>query len=200
VRRVWVASYQRLSAIIYGNYLRTRLKPKFDAAPGERISPFLFSSNDYSVTKAKVHFSAFFPPKSLRKSAYWTSRLFDKQVWSLGVRFVEPLRPGLQIKARADIRSTLVYAANPLHVVLTSQPHPRHVNIVGWSGEKLKDRLSALKLADSSTLVMRPALGHFVTDIETRQDRARRTVGQTLFSAIVLAVLVLAYYASHLMH
>src|SRR5438477_480712 len=98
VRFVWQTACQRLSGIIYGTYIRKKLNPDFRAPPGERLSPFLFSSNDFDLKKNAVKFSAFMPPANGRKSVYWTSRLLDQQVWSIGQRFVVPYR-GKPIKA-----------------------------------------------------------------------------------------------------
>src|SRR6058998_89088 len=128
VRRAWEAACQELSAIIYGTYLRIKLRPSFKTSPGERLSPFLFHSNEYDLAKNIVRPPAFIPPKHRRKSVYWTSKLLDTQIWSIGARFVAPLR-GLPIKARADLPSTVIYNCPPLNVKLTSKPHPRHANI-----------------------------------------------------------------------
>ena|SRR2546422_696524 len=187
VQRAWGATCQELSAIIYGTYLRIKLRPRFKVQPGERLSPFLFHSNEYDPGKKIVRHPAFTPSRRLRKSAYWTSKLLDGQIWSIGARFVAPLR-GLPIKARADLKSTVVYDDLPLKVKLTSKPHPRHVDIVGWSGERKKDRLHAVKLADESKLVIYPAaFAPSTRDVD--EDAVRKRVAQTVLLMIIVSLI-----------
>lgn len=190
VLRAWQAACQESSAIIYGNYLRTKLNPRFNSAPGERLCSYLFSSNDYSRTKGIVHFTAFFPPSNLRKSVYWISRLLDHHVWSIGSRHVAPYRG--QIKARANVRSHVLYLPLNLAVRLTSKPHPRHADIVRWDADRRKRRLEAEKIADESTLSMFPG-GYSVPPSDLVQDVIRlRVAGSALLVLVGMAAAFLA--------
>jgi len=100
---------------------------------------------------------------------------------------VAPLR-GLPIKARADLPSTVIYNCPPLNVKLTSKPHPRHANIVGWSGERKEDRLFAVKLADESKLVACPSAFMSSTK-DVHQDAVRIQVAGTVLLAIVVLLI-----------
>lgn len=99
------------------------------------------------------------PPKSLRKSVYWTTGLPDADIWSLGDLYVAPSRG--PIHGRADFNSFLLTTSIPgLAIDLTGVPHPRHADIVGWDVDRRRRRLQAEKLADGAILVMRPQFGN----------------------------------------
>lgn len=122
------------------------------------MSPYLTDRNEYSTRKGIVRYSAFMPPKSLRKSVYWTSGLQESEIWSIGDEFVAPSRG--PIHGRADFNSySMSTNVRDLGIELTGIPHRRHADIVGWDADRRKRRLQAEKLADEATLVMRPPAG-----------------------------------------
>src|SRR6266446_5875356 len=171
VRHAWEWACHELSAIIYGTYLRRKLKPSFSKTPWERITPYLFHSNEFNSKKKIVLFPAFFPSlKKRRKSVYWTSRLADYFVWSIGERHVVPFRG--PIKGRADLPTSFVYAIPGLAIKLTSKPHPRHADILGWHTDRRMIRLQAEKLADDASLMLIPP-GFSVRREDIDEDRRR---------------------------
>ena len=186
VPRVWVAACHEVSGIIYGIYLRWRLKPAFSKAPWERVTPYLFHSNQFSAKKKIVLWPAFSPsPKNQSKSVYWTSRLIGYFVWSIGQRHVAPFRGPL--KGRADLETSSIYATPGLAIKLTSKPHPRHADIVGWDKDRRAMRLQAEKLADEATFLLVPSAVE-VRPRDVQEDKIRlRVAGMTL---VVLVLLV----------
>jgi len=148
---------QTLFARIFGNSSRTEDWVGFDVAPGERMSPYLTDRNEYNRHKKIVRFSAFMPPKSLRKSVYWTTGLAETEIWGIGDDFVAPSRG--PIRGRADFNSYLMSInIRQLAIELTRSPHPRHADIIGWDDDRRKRRLQAEKLADDAVLVMRTSV------------------------------------------
>lgn len=118
------------------------------------MSPYLTQGSEYNVHKKIVRFSAFMPPKSLRKSVYWTGGISEAEIWSIGDSFVAPSRG--PIYGRADFNSySMSTNIRELAIELTRKPHPRHADIVGWDDDRRKRRLQAEKLADESVLVMK---------------------------------------------
>ncbi|HYT48661.1 MAG TPA: hypothetical protein VEL04_09580 [Burkholderiales bacterium] len=155
VKRAWQTVCRKFFALISGNSSPTKQWIPFDVAPGERLSPYLTDRDEYSAHKKIVRFTAFIPPKSLRKSVYWTSGMVEDEIWSLGDEFVAPSRG--QIHGRADFNSySMSTNIRALAIDLTGKPHPRHADIVGWDDDRKKRRLQAERLADDAVLVMRP--------------------------------------------
>lgn len=156
VKRVWGTVCQRLFASICGSSSQNRQWVAFDVSPGERLSPYLTHRDEYNAKKNIVRFVAFMPPKSLRKSVYWTSGIGDSEIWSIGDKYVAPSRG--PIHGRADFNSySMSTNIRALAIELTGVPHPRHADIVGWDGDRRKHRLQAEKLADEAVLIMRVA-------------------------------------------
>jgi hypothetical protein len=123
----------------------------FEEIPGEDVSRFLTERSHYSPAKNCVRPTAFYPPKNGRLSAYHITTLSNDEIWRIGNEFVAPYRG--PILGRADFSSLVVYQAE-LAIDMTGVPHPRHLDIFGWAGEKARARLQALKLANESALVM----------------------------------------------
>ena len=184
VRYAWEAGCQELSAIIYGSYLRTKLKPTFGRPRWERVSAYLFHKNEFNKGRNIVLYPAFFPSlKHNNKSVYWTTKLMDHFIWSIAARHIVPKRG--PTKGRANLSSAFIYAAPRLSVDLNSKPHPRHANVVGWPTDRKQVRLYAEKLADNATLVLAPVV-LTVSAADVTQDRLRERV-----SSVVLSVLLL---------
>jgi len=184
-RRVWDVACQELSAIIYGSFLRRRLRPSFDRPNWERVTAYLFHSNQFNVKKRIVYWTAFSPSvKNRTKSVYWISRLIEHFVWSIGQRHVASFRG--DIKGRADVGTSSIYGIKGLSVVLTSKPHPRHADIVGWHADKPAWRLQAEKLADDAELVLAPSAIQ-VTRQDLENDDARSRVSSIVLTALFIA-------------
>jgi hypothetical protein len=81
----------------------------------------------------------------------------------------------------------VIYDDLPLKVKLTSKPHPRHANIVGWSGDRKKDRLNAVKLADKSKLVAYPA-AFTPSGKDIYQDVVRNRVAGTVLLVVMSSI------------
>lgn len=125
----------------------------FDRPPGEDLCRFLTSKDHYSVQKHVVKHTAFHPPRDNRLSVYWVTGIADDEVWAIGDAHVAPQRgPILGLAAFNSLRAC--YECD-LRVEVTGVPHPRHADVIGWSVDKQRARLQALKLADKSSLKLR---------------------------------------------
>jgi len=190
-RHAWETACHEVSAIIYGTYLRRKLNPRFSNPSWERVGPYLFQSNQFSAAKKIVRFTAFFPsPKNNSKSVYWTSKLIDHFIWSIGQRHVAPFFVS-PIKGRADLRTSSIYAIPGLAIKLTSKPHPRHADIVGWKQDRRETRLQAEKLADEATFVPSPTT--FIPRlVDIQQDKRRlRIAGAILIMCLTAAAVAI---------
>jgi hypothetical protein len=116
------------------------------------LSRFIFSRKQYNVDRPKPN--AFLPPSTnLAISAIWIDNLSDTEIWRIGDDVVGRARnkPAL---ARADIEAKIL-ADVSLTILPDPEPHPRHVNILGWPTEKDERLAVALELCAKSILRIR---------------------------------------------
>lgn len=114
-------------------------------AISEILSRFVLKKDWYRPSDNSLKYATFLPnPKNGETSVFRISGIFDKEIWDIGDREVakDPNRP---ILGRADISASIVVAKGL--EILPSEPPERHANIVGWPGEKSKQKLIALELA-----------------------------------------------------
>lgn len=95
--------------------------------------------------------SAFMPRGDGKTSVFRILGLSEEDIWKLGRDFVE--HPGRSIHARADVTVEVVTSCGL--IVDPDNDPPRHANIVGWSDEKSKNQLMAMKLASRASLVVK---------------------------------------------
>ena len=118
--------------------------------PLENLSRFILQSNCYRPSDNRVRYSAFMPnPNNNETSVFRTSGVSDKAIWDIGERNIQR-KP---ILGRADIITSVVLS-NGLNV-LPKEPPERHANISNWPGEKSKQKLVALQLAEEANLRLR---------------------------------------------
>lgn len=120
-------------------------------ATDERITVYLVHSTDFNATRPT--YNAFMPAANARKSVYRTSALSHNEVRDLGKIHVEPIRGPL--KGYGHQQAVVVFTQG-LQFDPDGKPHVRHANIIGWSGIKAKDRITAQKLAESASLTVYP--------------------------------------------
>jgi hypothetical protein len=132
---------------------------KLDRVPAvvssdERISRFIFYQRH--IKGGEISAAAFLPSRTTQDtSVYRTNRCSEKKVWLLGNLFVEGLRrDGRTIVARGDVISKAVFDQN-LKIVSTTHPHPRHAVICNWPGDKFRQRIKAMALAQKARLHIR---------------------------------------------
>jgi hypothetical protein len=94
----------------------------------------------------KGHYKAFLPPKTLRMSVFRSSGIGPGEVEAIGRAIVSET-----VKGHATVTVAAV-TRQELRVQPAPAPHPRHADIVGWSGVEEEDRSAAMALADSSVL------------------------------------------------
>lgn len=146
--------FQRLFKTICALFTQSESVARFDSGTGERVSRFLTDRNQYSSPKNIVRHTAFFPPKDLRLSVYWTTRISEQAIWDIGQEFIAPSRG--PIHGRGDINSLGIAREAGLAIELTGIPHARHAEIFRWDADRAKVRLQAAKLADKARLVLVP--------------------------------------------
>lgn len=123
-------------------------------ADSETLSRFVLDRSAIRSSDGTVKHTAFLPPKANPTvSVYRTTDLVDANIWSIGREFVGVPRQKT-VLGRADVLARAVRAQG-LDVQPTTEPHPRHANIINWPGDTI-DRLIAVKLAQQSRLVLAP--------------------------------------------
>lgn len=122
-------------------------------SPEERLSRFLLDKRHVRSSNNTVRFNAFLPPKSGKLSVYRTSEQSDSVIWDIGQVFVATPRQ-IQLIGRADLAAETVISEG-LSVLPEPTPHPLHADIVGWTQDSSRDRLTAIKLAAMAALVLK---------------------------------------------
>lgn len=114
-------------------------------AISETLSRFILQREWYRPSDNSVKFAAFLPnPKNGETSVFRITGISDKEIWHIGDREVAK-DPNRSILGRADISASNVVEKGL--EILPREPPERHANIVGWPGEKSKQKLIALELA-----------------------------------------------------
>jgi hypothetical protein len=93
------------------------------------------------------------PDSKREKSVYRTDDLTAEQILAIGREFVESA--DRSIKAAAHVSAGVIFGVG-LTVESATEPHPRHANIRGYSGDRPADRILAKKIADGAALVAYP--------------------------------------------
>jgi hypothetical protein len=88
-------------------------------------------------------------PKDLKLSVFLTEDLSAEQIWMLGQKYVSP-----NIYGRAELTRSAVSEIG-LRVEVDNKPL-RHANVVGWPVQKSEQKLYALKMAEKSSLYLKP--------------------------------------------
>tara|TARA_R110002072_G_scaffold534_2_gene3619 strand:+ start:151119 stop:151520 length:402 start_codon:yes stop_codon:yes gene_type:complete len=131
----------------------------------DKITRYLFSSSQYSVTNKRVKYNAFKPPRKYpdEVSVYDVSNLSDESIWQMGIEGVESVRSdNKKIKARGDISveeiNKIANEGEPpvLKVEPDPEPHPNHMNITGFTSlHEGQVNIIAKKVADLAKLEIR---------------------------------------------
>jgi hypothetical protein len=121
-------------------------------APEEQITRFLLDKSKFVVTKGRVKFNAFTPPKNQRLSVYRTDELAIGAVWEIGDNYVTP-PSGKRVLARADLTADL-YFVQALRIEPETATHERHANVVNWPPETEWLKV-ATELANAAELTVR---------------------------------------------
>lgn len=120
--------------------------------PDERLSRFLLAGQIRSSNNT-VRYNAFLPPNSGKLSVYRTSKQSDVSIWEIGQVFVATPRQK-QLVGRADVAVETV-TSEGLSVEPETTPHPLHADIVGWSHDSSRNKLTAIKLAAMAAVILK---------------------------------------------
>jgi hypothetical protein len=126
-----------------------------EPTPDEVTSRYLRHSNQYAPSNGRVKPHALHPaPADHKTSVFRVQGLIESEIWSLGDEHVG-LPSGNELHARAELSVEQVTDIG-LRVEST-EPPPRHANIVDWPVEKDEWMLKAQELAAVATLRLRAA-------------------------------------------
>jgi len=143
----------------FGRFLGLDSLP-VNVAAADRITRFLFHSNQFNENAGRVKPNGLLPhvnPRTqrLETSIHRIDGLSPALIWVLGYLYVE--KPGRRIKARATGEVSSITAQN-LHYEVNGRPYPRHVDILGWPADsKHLHMMTATEIANRMTLEMRAA-------------------------------------------
>lgn len=118
-------------------------------SPSEQLTRYIMDKSYYRANGTVRH-NAFMPAGNGQTSVFCISNLADSEIWDMGIRHVSEVR-AKPLLGRADITAKHVFSTG-LQVRADPEPHPRHANIVGWPGDKSKQKLVAIKLAEEAFL------------------------------------------------
>lgn len=118
----------------------------------ESIARYLLENSKFSAVNMRVYYSAFTPAKDSVMSAYRVTAMHHDEILELGSNYVATPQ-GKEVKAYAVV-SARVIEAQSLQMIPTLQPHPRHVDVVGWT-EKEANRSKAQIIAEHAKLVLK---------------------------------------------
>jgi hypothetical protein len=122
-------------------------------SPSESLARFLTSSTHYSREKHSVKPAAFLPPPpDWRLSVFRIDGLAIEEVCGIGQEKVIGKRTERTIHGFADIIAR-VFQDSRLTIDPDNDP-PRHASVVGWPADKASQKLIAIELAASASLVL----------------------------------------------
>lgn len=111
----------------------------------EALSRFILQKGWYRPSDNCVKYAAFLPnPKNGETSVFRISDISEKEIWNMGDQEVAS-RLSKPILGSADLEASNVMRKGLR--VLPSEPPDRHANIIGWPGEKSKQKLMAIEMA-----------------------------------------------------
>ena len=152
-RNGWVTKFLEKYCV---SWIDLYIRPERRVAPTEVITRFLRHKREYrTVPCVEAKERAFLPHRHAEGAAYATStfmtgRLSLRDVWRLGDH---KLGSGV-LQGKADVSAKQVVDIG-LELNADSR-FRRHVDIVGWSDQKAKQKLQAQKLARASNASLRP--------------------------------------------
>ncbi len=118
----------------------------------EPLSRYLLEKTKFSSENRRVKFSAFMPANDNILSVFRTCDLSKEEIIELGETYV----------ARPQNRTVLAYAVivadefikSGLTLTATAEPHPRHVDVEGWT-ESVLNKARAHVLAEIARLELK---------------------------------------------
>jgi hypothetical protein len=131
-----------------------------DVQGDEQFTRFIFTQKHFSVQKKRVKPPALLPApnnatRRLETSTHRVKDLTGAEIWKLGYDHVEDVARGRIIRARGQGACTLA-TSQGLSLDVNGSPYPRHVDIIGWSGDKDDRLMKATEIADLLSLEIDP--------------------------------------------
>ena len=117
----------------------------------EQLARFALEKSKFRPSNNTAKHSLFMPANDNVLSVFRAHELSEEQVFSLGEEFVGAPQ-GKGILAYASLRAS-EFRAETLSLVPTIDPHPRHVDVEGWS-DHASNLNKAQILAAKSLLIL----------------------------------------------
>jgi hypothetical protein len=140
----------------------TLLKSPQDPLPEEPLTRYLKNkSKEFDQKRGEVLVGAFLPPNNNTTiSVFNISGMNEKSIWNMGRLWtvINPWpRPSGEnsIKARADIKTSIIIDIEELNAKSVPSPNPRHVDLTNWPSDESHKNLIALQIARKS--IFKPA-------------------------------------------
>ena len=121
-------------------------------APEEPTARYMLEKSKFSAKNARVKTNAYMPANDNVLSVFRIQGLSKVHVIELGEKFVA-LPQKMNLLAYAVLPAN-EFVAQGLALVPTSQPHPRHIDVIGWTDSVL-NRARAHVLAESAHLELK---------------------------------------------
>lgn len=121
-------------------------------SPGEPLARYLTSSRNYSSKMQAVKPAAFLPPPNCKLSVFRVAGLALQEACQIGQQQVIGGMLGRRLHGFAEIEAWS-FQYQSLTILPDNDP-PRHASVVGWPAEKERQKLIAIELAASASLVM----------------------------------------------
>jgi hypothetical protein len=131
-----------------------------DIQSGEDFTRFIFTQKHFSIEKKRVKPQALLPTINkatgrLETSTHRIENLAAAEIWKLGYEHVEDAAKSRIIKARGQGAYALADAQG-LTLDVNGTPYPRHVDIIGWSGDKDDRMMKATEIVGKLALEVDP--------------------------------------------
>lgn len=118
----------------------------------EHLVRYLVDSGKYVPSTGRVKHNAFMPAFDNVLSVFRVDRLTNSEIMKLGEDYVDS--PPARVSKAVAIVQALVFMQNNLVLEPTPDPHPRHVDVKGWSDSE-SNRHKAQLIAAKSSLVLK---------------------------------------------
>ena len=151
---------------IYYRFLILVIPPE-NPLPEDPLTRYLKNpSKDFDPKTREVSASAFLPNQNVAVltksvSVFNISGMNENSVWNMGRLWTVinpwPKRSGTRpIRARADIKTSMIIDIEELDVKSVPSPHPRHVELRNWPPDESQQLSAALQIAQKSTFKPAP--------------------------------------------
>lgn len=121
-------------------------QPSPEVEEHESIARYCRHKSDMRPGEGKSHYRLLLPPANMRMSVVRSSGLDVAEVEAIGRALA-----AATIKGHVTLAALTIFS-HELEISPDPPAHPRHANVVGWTGVEEQDRAKAIALAEASSL------------------------------------------------